>query len=397
MTTVECPKCATRLKLPPSFTGKAARCPSCKGVVTIPQPEEEVVEAVEVEEEETPVRAVRPTRLSDAAPGRKPRIAEDDDEDDDRPRKKRPATRDDDEDEEERPARRRAAVQSADDEDEDRPRKKRPARDDDEDDDDRPRKKRRKKKAESAGQSTLVLVGVGVAILALLFMLTGLGFRFKEVSYAMLVVGIIFAAIGWLWILHLAQEESHLTYIMCKWVPFYDVYFMFTRLSQTWLPCILLWGGRLFLLAAIILLLTHHFRDPGSVGILGGGGGGPVQPVNNTPAPTTDAGTEALLKKPNTAEARAWLGARNKERTFANDWDHATEVRFVNDLYARGAVRVTAAEIERDEDGEEIAHMIVVTLPAEADKRAAVLTYLNQRYPGAQHKDQGQKYVAFHP
>ena len=80
MDTVPCPKCETILKVPPTFTGKAARCPKCRGVVSIPREEDDIEEAVAVEEDEPPRRA----RLrQEAAPARerpRPQVEEDEDE-----------------------------------------------------------------------------------------------------------------------------------------------------------------------------------------------------------------------------------------------------------------------------------------------------------------------------
>jgi hypothetical protein len=152
------------------------------------------------------------------------------------------------------------------------------------------------------------------------------------------------------------------------------------------------WGGRFFVVGAVALLITHFVRD----GRHDGGGWRDTGPTAS--AADIDREAERLLRLPGTAEARAWLAEPNRRRRYSSDWGRQAEVQFVNELYDRGAVRVSVADID-PEDGEEVAMHLVVTMPTEPDRRRAVLELINQRLrdeDGAR-ADKGQKYEVLTP
>lgn len=358
MASLKCPKCSTTLKLPASFTGKAARCPRCQTVLAVPREEdEEVIQAVEVDEDDAPPpRASQRVKAKAATTeGRKARLSNDE-EPDDWPRRRRERDEDD------------AA----------------------EDEDDRPRRRRRGKKEKPEGQLVLLL-GIGVFLFACLVVFFTLGFHFQKVSYAMLIIGALLVAIGTHWIRSIAKEEGTMEYMMCLIVPFYDTWYALTRLGQTWIPCILIWGGRFFVTGAVILLITHFVREARQ-------GGGAFRPGAFTAtAAEVDAEAEQLLRQRGTFEAKAWLGEMNRRRAFSM-WGRPAEVQFVNDLYARGAVRVSVADIDNDPDVGEMAEHLIVTMPTEPEKRQAVLALINQRMrDDGPRGDRGQKYELLTP
>ena len=172
-------------------------------------------------------------------------------------------------------------------------------------------------------------------------------------------------------------------------MPFYDTWFTLTRLHRTWVPCLVCWGGRLFSGAAIVLLILHFLR-----------GGGIHEPdaargrdAVAAAAASPDTEAEELLRETKTAEARAWLGEANKRRGFFK-WGKQAPLQLVNELYARGAVKVTVADIESDPELGEVASHLIVTMPAEPEKRRGVLALINERFRDEDEprKDRGQKY-----
>ncbi len=343
MATVPCRRCETLLKIPPTFTGKVARCPKCRGVVSIPQAEDDIEEAVEIVEEEPLPRRTR-LREEEVAPARakRRRVQEDVDEPEDDPA---------------------------------------------------PRRKRPRKRPRAEGPSAAAVVGVGLFVFAFWLLLAALGYRFRPVSYGMLFVGAALSWAGTKWILSIAAEEGTGTYLACLLVPFFETWFTFTRLSRTWAPCLLCWAGRLFGGAAIILLILHFVR-----GVDREETDAPPGRIAPATAAEDDKQAEELLRGKDTAEARAWLGEANKRRGFFK-WGRQAPLQFVNELYARGAVMVTVAEIDSDPILGEVAGHLVVALPAEPEKRRAVLALINERFADDDEprKDHGQKYEVLTP
>jgi hypothetical protein len=96
-----CPKCDRKLKAPDSTAGKKVRCPACKGVVPIPEPDDFVEPDELVEPEpETAITETPPPRKK-----KKSEYIETDDEFERKERKKRRREVEEDEDED-RPIRR---------------------------------------------------------------------------------------------------------------------------------------------------------------------------------------------------------------------------------------------------------------------------------------------------
>jgi hypothetical protein len=151
-------------------------------------------------------------------------------------------------------------------------------------------------------------------------------------------------------------------------------------------PCLLCWTGRLFSGTAIVLLVIHFLSDKGR-------DGGPTARTG-----TTDAEVEKLLRGGNTAEAKAWLSEPNKRRSLP-DGGRRSSLQFVNELYARGAVKVTVVGIDIDpDDGEEIGDRLVVELPKEADKRRRIFELINKQADEDEaQKDTGRKYALVPP
>ncbi len=126
---IRCPECAGQLRVQDEMLGKKVRCPKCKKVFVAQVEEEDVLEEV-VDDEEESIQT-RPSRRS----------RRDEDEDEDRPRKRR---RDDEDENEDGITTRTSKRRSDEDEEEDRPSSRRWRDEDDEDEDDRPRKRRRR-------------------------------------------------------------------------------------------------------------------------------------------------------------------------------------------------------------------------------------------------------------
>ena len=109
-----------------------------------------------------------------------------------------------------------------------------------------------------------------------------------------------------------------------------------------------------------------------------------------------------LSTTPQKQEALAWLTQKDgKERTVgesSEDMDATDSLRFVQDLYRRGAAAVVAVDIETD------AHMettstLIVTLPQETSARKKLFQIEAKvaRQAGSDAvTDQGQHYIMLH-
>lgn len=97
------------------------------------------------------------------------------------------------------------------------------------------------------------------------------------------------------------------------------------------------------------------------------------------------------LSSPNKAEARGWLAA-DVSRNLG-EHEPAESVAIVEDLYRRGAIEVTAVDIEDGLDAE-TADALVVVLPTDPALRAQVFAfqddYESEFDPTP---DEGQKYL----
>ncbi len=162
------------------------------------------------------------------------------------------------------------------------------------------------------------------------------------------------------------------------------------------MPCLICWAGRFFAVAGIVLLIIHFFHEAHNEVAGGRGGRGGV--LGALAAGGGDAMAEELLRDGKSAEAKAWFGDVNKRRRL-DDWGAQKALPLVNELYAQGAVKVTAVDIDPDEDaGGEVASHLVVTLPADPEKRKALLALITRRFPeDGPRKDHGQKYEVLTP
>jgi hypothetical protein len=311
--------------------------------------EAEVLDAAEVVEDDPPAARRRPRLAPDAgayaeapAPRRRPALAADDeDEDEDRPRRRVV----DDEDEDERPRRRR-------------PRGRRPAR-------------------QKGGVAPVLLITVGVAAV-LWLVLTPLAFFSKYVAICMLVVGFFPAVSGRIWLARIMHRETEWIH---RIIPFYEFYFVLTRLGKTFAPLVLWACGLFFLASGGISLAIHrvHERNSGD-----GDWGGRADPQTRQEAQDVDARCEKLLAVPNRQEARAWLAAL-PNRPFAAVLSPQVEAAYQN-----GAAEVVAANIHVDADGDPAADLILV-LPGDPASRQRVFAW--RQAQGNEERDFGQKYL----
>ncbi|MFO0876245.1 MAG: hypothetical protein U0840_02640 [Gemmataceae bacterium] len=377
-----CTSCERPFKVADEYAGKAVRCPGCKGALRVP--EEEIESDVEVVEEEEPAPRPRPKTSpvktgSDSIARRKPRLASSEDDEDEAPRRRkaRLASFGDDEDE----ASRRHNRRDEDDEEDETPRR-RSQREDDDDEDERPRRKRRRRRqeADSTNSTLFMLLSGGLSLLFVVLLIAG--WFHKGGAIVMLVFGVVPAAIGTWWIMAIAKEESYMQYLACMYVPFYDTWFSFTRWGQTWAACLMVWIGRVFAAAGIILLVMHMLR-----------GGFRTHDTPMSPG-EVDAECQRLLSARDATEARAWLGVPGRRIDgVAVGRLHLRQA--VEGLYQQGAVKVTFAEMHLDEDGDDPMHM-VVELPAEKEKRQALFDFVNRQLLDrgmVREADRGQKYL----
>lgn len=91
-------------------------------------------------------------------------------------------------------------------------------------------------------------------------------------------------------------------------------------------------------------------------------------------------------------EARAWVSDPN-HGFFEISKDQGREI--IEKLYSAGAVKVVIADAAKMDENkpEEIAATFTIELPAEAEKRKAIIKIINDLYEEEVVKDTGQKYV----
>ena len=99
--------------------------------------------------------------------------------------------------------------------------------------------------------------------------------------------------------------------------------------------------------------------------------------VSTPPGADHDRFIARLLSDSRKAEALQWLkAARNGHRTIGGCKTTANSTKFVENLYALGAVEIIAAQIQpRQNGGGEHTGKIVVKLPKEADRRKALFNW----------------------
>jgi hypothetical protein len=101
-----------------------------------------------------------------------------------------------------------------------------------------------------------------------------------------------------------------------------------------------------------------------------------------------------LLEKPNRSEARKWLrktSTDQSERSLGRFKHESDAVKFVQSLYAAGAVKVIAPDIYASKTGDEFADCLIVQLSKNTVKREAVrkvCAQLRKRRLGATQPDE---------
>ncbi|MBY0229892.1 MAG: hypothetical protein K2W96_11475 [Gemmataceae bacterium] len=225
--------------------------------------------------------------------------------------------------------------------------------------DDRPRKKKRKSE-QAPGSRAFIFLALGLTVLFVL--LGSLSFYFKHVAVVMFVIGIVPVVVGTWWVLAIAKDEVGFEYLACKWVPFYDTWFALSRWGVTWAACLMCWIGRVFAVTAAVLFLMQYLHEKGKDGRW------------DRPPVEIDSECADLLKSTDATETRAWLAAPRRIGTVKVG---KVGLRVaVEGLYEKGAVRVTFADMMIDEDADAPEHL-VIELPADKDKRKAVVNYVN--------------------
>jgi hypothetical protein len=359
-----CPTCDKKLGVDDSRAGTVGKCPGCGGKITIPAaPKVRASGGPELADDEA-VQAMRP------AP---------------KPGSVRPAALEPDEDDVP-VARRKPERDSITREPEARPRPRLTGEEEVEVDD-RPRKKRKKKKRQrDAGVGVTVgLIIAGLVAGLLWIVLTPLAFFFKPVAIVMLILGAILGILGRGSFLRIAREEGGSTHLLVMFVPFYEVYFFFSRINRTLVPFLIWACGLFFLFSAGITLWIHHARPE-------------FEADHDAPAlaastpQEVDAQCARLLAGP-TKEARTWL---REQAAGGKAGEVALATGLVEQAYQAGAKEVIAANPHRDEDGDPVATFIIV-LPNDPDARRRIFAWHRGEHGPDDEKDVGQKYLTFEP
>jgi hypothetical protein len=332
MIRLSCPSCEKKLAVNDSLAGKSVKCPGCRGSIRVPGGPKAAAPA--------PRSAV-----ASGPPRRAPRPAAE--VDDGVP---------DDPDEERAPR--------------EPERKKRP-------------KKRRKKNVTLSGLSILLILLAAAG--GLYLVLTLVAVFVTAGTNLMLILGCILIVVGQIWFIYIARQEDTMVYLMVRFLPFYSIYYFFTRIHLTYKPFLAEAAGTLFLITGLVIGLVrgdfmdrHHpgWHDPPAL-------------QNLNPAQRHRL-AEDLLKRPDKVEARAWLaGGRGRG---ALSFEPAETAQHVQALYARGAKEVIVANIDASDPDDEHAQRVVVVLPEDVNRRPPVFEYLRQAL-GSEETDTGQKYL----
>jgi hypothetical protein len=90
-----------------------------------------------------------------------------------------------------------------------------------------------------------------------------------------------------------------------------------------------------------------------------------------------------LLAKPHCSEVRVWLNAGGKnKRTLGLFKRPGAAIKFVEELYQAGAVKVVAPDIYHNRRGDQFADCLLVQLPKAARQRTAIRTVCSQLEKG---------------
>lgn len=257
------------------------------------------------------------------------------------------------------------------------------------------RRKKKKKKRTSAEPIPMVYLSLGTAgVLYVLFLVWAVFARGG--SLAMLVVGIPLIAIGQGWFIFIARKEDPFCYLMIRFVPFYSIYYFFTRIQDTLKPFLMGAVGVVFAGTGFIILAAQGafridyddewFDDDPPPFVQGNR---PFAPdIGDVPPVDRQQLAQDLLARADKAEAKAWLAARRTRSVL--EFEPAEARRHIEALYARGAKQVFVADIDTTDPDDERALHLVIVLPD--DNRQPLFEYL-RRDLDVDDPDTGQKYV----
>ncbi len=352
MIRLTCANCNKKLAVDASKAGKTGVCPGCKSPLRIPDvPEAEAAEtAVKMRPSVLPPRPSLPDMGRNAvAPAP--------------PQRRSPE-----------PVSKVETVEEAE-----------PADRDDEPEQPRTRRKKKRKRRKSTSVATVyIFLGAAVGIYLLLLVLAVFS---RAGSILLLVMGFPLLAVGHFWFMYLARLEDSTVYLMVRYVPFYSVYYFFTRIHETYKPFLTGSVGALFVLTGSIAMLVR------------GGSGDYIDPgrsddrpeVQNLRPEERERLAQDLLRRGDKAEARAWLGGRRGRSALG--LEPAEVAQHVRQLYAKGAREVLVADVDVSDPNEEHAEYLIVVLPE--DRRTAVFEYA-RTVLNADDPDTGQKYLVLH-
>jgi hypothetical protein len=255
MIRLQCPHCDKTLGVKDELAGRIGLCPQCKNKFRIPQPDA----AADDEPSEERVSAV-PRTESRSLPKKAPRRIETDDEESDEPPDERISAAP------KRGARaqpdkpRRRPVE--DDEEVEEPVRPRRRRDEDEpEDEDEPvrrsvvKRKKKKRRRASGGFSVLDPYLMTLAVLGLVGVVAGvLTLIWPAFWFATLALGWLAAAVGGIWLLVIAFQDSPIQGLLCLFVPFglYALYYIITHFDETKKPFFLQLTGTVILVVGFV-------------------------------------------------------------------------------------------------------------------------------------------------
>lgn len=201
--------------------------------------------------------------------------------------------------------------------------------DDDEPPEPAPRKNKRQKPAPSAKPWIILGVIAGLVVLGLVVLLLVSPFVLRLFMAGFILLGLLACAVGTLWILGIASEESPTEYWACLIIPVYDYIFARQRWEQAWLPCLLTEGGRVCIILGLLLSYVDYYREEAWRKAQA-----EAQAKLAATPPELPLG-QKLFNKPDKVEAREWLRQGNQFKL-------PDTALFVEELYkpGGGAARV---------------------------------------------------------
>jgi hypothetical protein len=353
MIRLTCSSCQKKLVVDDSKAGKSGKCPSCGSSIRIPEGRaaEAAVPGATMRPTTPPPRPFPPDPASEAiAPAplhrrRTPEVVA-------RVEKVEEVEAAEQDDEPERPRRRR--------------------------------KKRRKRPAGGDVPVVAIMLGVAGAIYLLLIVLSVFS---RAGSFLLLIVGFALLACGHLWFIYLAHQEDAWVSFMVRFVPFYSIYYFFTRIHETYNPFLTGSVGVLFLITGFIAVVARGgFWDDIDRDRLDD------RPFVQELRPAErEQLAQDLLRRGDKAEARVWLAGRHGRGALG--FEPAQAMQHVQALYARGAKEVFVADIDVSDPNDEHAEYLVVVLPEQ--NRQALFEYARAALD-ADDTDIGQKYLVLH-